>query len=57
MMTPFHINDGSDLTNEWANIPGMVRLHELEIEVGYNIFEKILDKSYLLISWSIINNY
>ena len=49
MMTPFHENDGFDLTNEWVNIPNMMRLYELETKIDCNIFEEILDKSYLLI--------
>ena len=49
MMTPFHKNGGSDLTKKWANILSTVRLHELEIEVGCNIFGEILDKSCQLI--------
>ena len=57
IMAPFHANNGSDLTKEWINILDTVRLHELEIGVGYNIVKKILDKSYLLIDWSITNNY
>ena len=41
-MTALHplVNDGFDLTKEWANIPNMVRLHELETEVGYNNLKK-----------------
>ena len=49
MMASFRMNSGFDLTKEWANIPDMMRLHELEIEIGCNMFGKILDKSCLLI--------
>ena len=57
MMTSFHKNGGFDLTKEWTNISGMVRLYELETKIDCNMFGEILDKSYLLIDGSIINNY
>ena len=38
MTAPFHANGGFDLTKEWANILGTVRLHELEIGDGCNMF-------------------
>ena len=50
MMAPFCVNDRSDLTKEWANISGMVKLHKLEIGDGCIMFGEILDKSYQLIN-------
>ena len=40
MMTLFRTNDRSDLTKEWANISGMVRLHELETRDGASYLKK-----------------
>ena len=50
MTALFHTNDRSDLSKEWANISGTMRLHELEIEVIYITLGEILDKSCLLIN-------